>query len=230
MDVVYVCRDGDNPELRYSLRSLSNVQHGTVHIVGGHPAWVNLDTVTVHRRPPEKTKYTTTTASVEYACQTGTVSDPFMLWNDDFYAIAPTAVQPMHRGPLNTVLRQYRTRAGAWADGLRVTTTHLKQRLPDQPLFSYELHVPLVVSKKVMLEALTFARTLPTVAPHKRTIYGNLAQLGGVQVRDPKVCHETRSFPSGPWLSSDDSGFGSLVAPFLKSMFPDACRYEVQSR
>lgn len=230
MDVVYVCRDGENPELRYSLRSLSNVPHETVHIVGGHPDWINTATVTVHRQPPEKTKYATTTASVEYACRAGTVSDPFMLWNDDFYAIAPTTVQPMHRGNLDDVMRQYRTRPGAWADGLRVTTTHLKQILPGQILYSYEVHVPLIVRKKEMLDALAFARTLPTGAPHKRTIYSNMAQLGGVQVRDPKVSHETRSFPNGPWLSSDDSGFGSLVAPFLQTMFPSPCRYEDQVR
>ena len=41
MDLVYVVRDGANPELRYSLRSVAvNLPHDRVWIVGHVPAWI----------------------------------------------------------------------------------------------------------------------------------------------------------------------------------------------
>lgn len=228
MDAVYVCRDGDNSELRYSLRSLAqHVPHDRVHIVGGHPRWINNDTVTIHRRPVAETKFATTTSHIRYACNSASISDPFMLWNDDFYAITQVDEIPaMHRGPLTAVMRQYRHLNAAWAHGLRVTTAHLKTVFPGRELYSYEVHVPIVVHKTPMLDALTVASGLKTRAPHKRTIYGNVAQLGGVQIRDPKITRQTVSLPDGPWLSSDDGAFHSVVAPILERLFPDACRYE----
>ena len=40
-DIVYVVRPGErNEELRYSLRSLSNLPHGRVWIAGYMPKWV----------------------------------------------------------------------------------------------------------------------------------------------------------------------------------------------
>lgn len=40
MDILYLCRPGENLELRYSLRSLRNVPHGRVWIFGDCPDWV----------------------------------------------------------------------------------------------------------------------------------------------------------------------------------------------
>jgi hypothetical protein len=112
---------------------------------------------------------------------------------------------------------------------LRATGAYLKQVLPDQMLYCYEVHVPLVIHKAAMLEALTVARSLPTRAPHKRTIYGNLAGLGGHEVPDPKVSRQNSNRPAGPWMSSDDTGFRPLVLPILTTLFPNPCRYEDQT-
>ncbi|MGJ3558831.1 hypothetical protein ACR6C2_07580 [Streptomyces sp. INA 01156] len=53
------------------------------------------------------------------------------------------------------------------------------QGCPD-PL-SYELHVPLPVEKTPMLHALDTGRHLDVL--HKRTAYGNLAEIGGSRSR-----------------------------------------------
>lgn len=232
MDAVYVCRSGQNFELRFSLRSLAAfVPHGRVHIVGGWPPWVDRSTVQTHLRSAARTKYATTTAHVRYACEHPDVSDPFMLWNDDFYAIRPVAEpgRVWHRGTLEQVVQQYRGMCSAWADGLRATAARLAELLPDRGLYSYELHVPLVVHKGPMLHALQVAESMRVAAPHKRTLYGNLAGLRGERLRDPKVTQATGRWPDGDWLSSDDAGFSRVVAPRLKVLFPDAGRYEIRS-
>ena len=231
MDAVYVCRSGQNFELRFSLRSLAAfVPHDRVHIVGGWPPWIDRSAVRTHLRPAARTKYATTTAHLRYACEQSGVSDPFMLWNDDFYAVRPIEdpvdACGVHRGPLDQVVQQYRGMRGAWADGLRATAGRLAGLLPGRELWCYELHVPLIVHKAPMLHALQVAESMRVAAPHKRTLYGNLAGLGGVQVRDPKVTQATGQWPDGDWLSSDDAGFSRVVAPHLKVLFPEVGRYE----
>ena len=229
MDAVYVCRSGQNFELRFSLRSLAaNVPVDAVHIVGGWPPWVNQAYVRTHLRPTARTKYATTTAHLRYACEHPDISDPFMLWNDDFYALQPVPGAPsVHRGELGLMVERFRGASGHWADGLRATTAALAPLLPGQTLYSYELHVPLLVHKAAMLEALDVCAGIRTTAPHKRTVYGNLAQLGGVPMRDPKVTRHSLAVPGSVWLSSDDAGFSSGTAPQLKALFPEPCPYEI---
>lgn len=234
MDAVYVCRPGQNFELRFSLRSLAAfVPHDRVHIVGGWPPWVDRTTVQTHLRPAVRTKYATTTAHLRYACEHPGVSDPFMLWNDDFYALRRVEdvgqACGVHRGPMELVVQQYRGMRGAWADGLRATAGKLAELLPKRKLYSYELHIPLVVHKEPMLRALEVAEAMQVAAPHKRTLYGNLAGLGGMQARDVKVTAVTGWPLDGAWLSSDDAGFSRAVAPRLKALLPEAGRYEIRS-
>jgi len=233
MDAVYVCRSGQNFELRFSLRSLARfVPHDQVHIVGGWPPWVDGTAVQLHDRPAAATKYATTTAHLRYACERPDISDPFMLWNDDFYALSPMGdvgeACGLHRGPLEQVVSRYRAMKGAWADGLRATAAHLARLLPG-PLWCYELHVPLVVHKAHMLHAISIAETLGVAAPHKRTLYGNLARLGGREVRDWKVTRANQQLPPDGWCSSDDAGFPAAVAPVLKRLLPDPSPYEIRA-
>ena len=48
MDYVYICRSGDNDELRYSLRSIEeNMPDGRVWVVGHRPLWYIGDFIPV---------------------------------------------------------------------------------------------------------------------------------------------------------------------------------------
>ncbi|MDX3229577.1 hypothetical protein [Streptomyces sp. ME19-01-6] len=76
--------------------------------------------------------------------------------------------------------------AAALFRGLRETRDVLIELGHPDPL-SYELHVPMPVQKSGMLAALEIARHLDVV--HKRTLYGNLAGLGGDQTGDVKILH-----------------------------------------
>lgn len=226
MDVVYVCRDGDNPELRYSLRSLANVPHERVFIFGGCPAWVNTDVVTHVSSPQHVSPYASTRAHIKAACQHAEVSDPFMLWNDDFYAMEPVDELPvMCRGSLAEMVERFAKTQTTWARGIRETAVLLRDLGYEAPV-SYDLHVPLPVHKSKMLEALKLAKRVRGDAVHVRTIYGNLAGLGGTEMLDVKMMRRSDPIPRGPWLSSGDNTFRAVVEPVLRYLFPDPCAYE----
>lgn len=225
MDAVYVCRPGQNEPLRYSLRSLAaNVHHDNVWVYGDAPEWVTG--LGVFHRPKKSDKYDTVTGHIEAACLEPLVSDPFMLWNDDFYAVEPVGeLARLHRGPLSDELTRFARRHDDWCAGLRGAAS-LLERILDAPehLLSYELHVPLIVKKTEMHIAIQAIKDDQIGSSHRRTVYGNIARLGGEQIPDPKMVG--RAWPSGSWVSSTPPTFKSLALPRLQRLFPVASPYE----
>ncbi|MFJ7586960.1 hypothetical protein ACIQZO_06110 [Streptomyces sp. NPDC097617] len=198
LDIVVPVREGAvNEQLRYALRSwAAHLPHGQVWVVGYRPAWA----VGVQHLPTRQrgTKHENTTLAVRAACQHPDVSSRFLLANDDMFVMRPVDEMPvLHRGPVRNVETYYAARAaGDYLRGMRETRDLLAELGHRDPL-SYELHVPMPVDKAGMLDALDAARHLDAV--HKRTLYGNLAQLGGAEIRDVKIM---RRSPGG--FSEDD--------------------------
>lgn len=231
MDVVYVCRDGENPELRYSLRTLRNVNHDKVWVFGGAPSWLNPDTVNHVYRPQRGTSYSSTRNHILAACNTPGVSDPFLLWNDDFFAMEAVGDVPiMHRGSLESMVERFALVKTGWVKRLKTTAAFLSKVEGVEDPVSYDLHVPLVVYKDQMKEALRLTEKIQNAAIHIRTIYGNIDPLGGVEIEDPKMLRRSDPFPQGPWLSSSDDSFRSAVEPVLRYLFPDPSPHELCER
>jgi hypothetical protein len=224
--VVPVRRGAANEQLRYALRSwAAHLPHGRVWIVGHRPAWVTG----VEHIPAEQrgSKYQNTTAAVRAACERPGVSREFLLCNDDFFVMRPTAVMPvLHRGPVTEVEAHYATHtSGKYLRGMRQTRRLLAELGHEEPL-SYELHVPLPVDKGRMLAALDAGRDLNVV--HKRTLYGNLAQLGGERMEDVKVLTRGARFPAGSaFLSTlpDTFAYGAVGA-HIRQVFNVPSPYE----
>ena len=234
MDVVYLCRAGENEELRYSLRSLANLPHERVWLFGGAPQWVtDVDLVATDQRG---TKYQVTTRAMRAACEHPDVSDPFALFNDDFYVARPCAEVPvLHRGLISDVLADYRRRGhggSSYCRGMVQTARLLRSLGYDAPL-SYELHVPLPVGKRAMTEALDVGAAAGIAVLHKRTLYGNLARLGGerlidvkiTRARDGRIVSRRGAHAGHAWLSSGDATFRELE-PFLRHRFPSPSPHE----
>lgn len=226
MDIVYVTREGENPELRYSLRSLVNVPHSEVWIFGGRPPGLNYEMVLHEPRTQKVSPYQSTRDHIKAACTHPRVSDPFMLWNDDFYAMMPVVnMASLHRGSMSALLARHPKFGTAWWKGLRETLVVLERMGMEDPI-SYDVHVPMVVHKRQMLDALQVAKRVRADAIHLRSIYGNLASLGGVEIADPKMLNRSDPFPQGPWLSSGSNTFRSTVEPVLRYLFPEKSAYE----
>lgn len=225
-DVVYVVRQGeDNEELRWSLRSLANLPHGQVCLAGYRPAWatgvLHLSTM------QDGSKYANSTRNLLTACMDDRLSDDVVLMNDDFFVMTqvPGDLPTMHRGPVPLVARTYPH--GRYRQGMTETAALLEELGVEEPV-SYELHVPMIVNRAAMVETLRVGVESGIDCLHKRTLYGNLMQLGGRLAEDVKV-HNAKQVGWSwyPFLSTSDSSFARLpVGQFIRDAFPEPSEFE----
>lgn len=225
MDVVYLLKpDEGNEELRFSLRSLANLTHERVWLAGYRPTWVNEVGHIPTRQ--NRDRHVNTTLNMWAACQHPEVSDPFILFNDDFFAMHRIVEVPTwHRGTVAQFIRRPNV-VGQYGSGAGATAELLHRLGYDDPL-CYEVHAPLVVHKQVMLRALDLGRGVRTL--HKRTLYGNLADLGGYQHADVKVHGDEKPDERWPFWSTEDFSFSLCrVGDLIRGRFGTPSRYELE--
>jgi len=240
-DIVYVVKPGDdNDELRYSLRSVVNLPHRQLFVVGYTPAWVRgAISIDVQQ---QATKWLSSTRNMLAACSDPRVGEDFVYFNDDMFVMHPIDRMPIyHRGKVDDVIREHHILVSRgkpvdtrYLNGMERTAKLLERLLRDrESLLSYELHVPLPVRKSEMLKALAACKQLAVA--HKRTVYGNLAAIGGQQIRDVKISKvKPRWDPSWTFLSTDDEEWQRhepdtvVVADFVRGIFSSPGPYEAR--
>jgi len=214
-DVLYRVRGRrHNEELRYSLRSLANVEHGEVWIVGQAPPWVTG--VQVIEGGMLRTKWHNLVADLHKACVVLT-GRTLILMDDDFYVLGKGPIPMLYRGSLREHIE---ATAGSYQRTLQNTADYLKQWGVHRPL-SYELHVPMVIDADQMAEVLA-----PVVgqALQARTLYGNLVGPVGSMALDVKA-RRGKPLSTGRWLSSQ--GWFGAIADRLTTALPERSAYEL---
>lgn len=225
MDVVYVV-GVHSDELRYSLRSLVNVDHDWVWIVSETlPEWVrNVGHIPVGddwyrvRNVVEKL----------YAAATHPeVSETFQYWNDDFFALQPTEVVPRHRGVWTP-----RKPRGQQPPRLSLRDsfkwTHwLLHNLDVSPIYNYELtHTPMPISGAGLVEAVDVARRHGLDAPRVKTLYGNFCRVGGEEGVNVKAGKATEKLKDPVWTSTNVNSWNGYVGKLIRERFPEPSVYE----
>lgn len=230
MDVLYPLKQHDNNnELRCSLRSLKNIPHDRVFVCGWKPFWMTDDVVHIPTdQDNNENKYLKSTRNLIKACEDERLSDDFILMNDDMYIMRPiTEIPVMHRGPINDVINWYwkRHSSGPYANGM-VATFHRLDRMGCKNIMSYELHVPMVVNKKKFLETLKLSLEMEGFG--KRTLYGNINQIGGVQAEDVKYSTRRRDIdPELAFISTEEASFMyHPIGNYIREKFNKRCKYE----
>lgn len=182
--------------LRYSLRTVEKfgLGVGKVYLVGGLEwrGWENSYIKLIHFPDFFDNWYLNTALKVWVATLVEEISDPFLFMNDDFF-FTRTVYLPefpvYHEGDLSekllTPFHDDRYKAT-----IRRTIAILKK--VGSTTFSYELHYPLPIYKEIFRQVMEGVREVWAVAELEkgvlwRSLYGNLAELGGVRWEDGKV-------------------------------------------
>lgn len=234
IDVIYIVRPGDdNEELRYSLRSVAKyMAHRRIVIAGHTPDWVknvySIETI------QDGTKYQNAETNWRAAMADESVTDDFVIMNDDFYIMKPTLNSydiNLHRGSLDDVIGYYSKMPGPYIANMR-RTRELLVKLGFEPrdLNSYALHIPMIMNK-LKRRILQHVIDEAGYEPHQvqaRTLYGNFWRVGGRPMQDVK----TSGRDLGPknndtFLSSDDQSFNDgRMGEYIREQFKNKCKYE----
>ena len=228
MDLVYICKSGDNEELRYSIRSaVKNLNFDNLWVVGGKPNWYIGNHLEVIQN---KSKYTNARNNLRAICNSSEISESFILMNDDFYIMNKVDNVPhMHGGPLANKIKQYEDLTGntRYVLMLKRTLLSLSRRFKKDVL-DYELHVPMVMEKQKLL-------TIIELPDLWRSRYGNTFDIGGIEMEDVKVYSSgalaKKSYDINnlkyDYLSSNSDSFEMIKDKILNVDFADKTVYEV---
>ncbi len=229
MDFVYICKEGVNEELKYSIRSVvESFPESNIWVVGGKPDWYTGNYIQVNQ---VHIKYKNAVENLKMACSSPQISDKFILMNDDFYIIEKiNNIDTFHGGYLLNKINLYQKLNGNsnYTRKLSATYKKLKGMGINDPL-DYELHVPMIMEKERLQEVLDSNGQFLW-----RSMYGNIFNVGGSEMKDVKV------YTKGPlvfksynlniddhtYLSSSDSSFDVIWNKILKVKFKQKTKFE----
>lgn len=229
MNFVYICRGGENEELRYSLRSLANsFPDASVWVVGGIPKWYSGNKISIEQNAG---KWANAVNNLNAIIESPEIPEEFVLMNDDFFIINKIdSIKHYHEGLLLDKIEKY--------DELKMDPNYVKklghtyarlQRMGVENPVSYETHTPMTMLKGRLGEIMQYCP--PSLW---RSMYGNVHNVGGEQIKDVKVYYRDRfatishdyTASDLPILSTDDESFISVRDLVLKKKFTKKSKYE----
>lgn len=226
MDLVYICRKGDNEELRYSLRSIEkNAPGHRVWVVGYKPEWYSGNFISI---PDTSTKFNNIRNAMFQVAANPEISEDFVFMNDDFFLIKPIdKFVDYNGGLLIDKIRRYRqiNPTSSYVVLLNKTYQYIR-RLGIKDPIDYDIHVPMIFNKAKLLE-LSYMLFQP------RSLYGNLYQIVSETITDVKRYASTSYMNElsyvkmeYPFISTEDNSFEHVKKTILEDMFPEPSQYE----
>jgi len=220
MDVVIPYRRSFSKELIYALRSIDqNLPHRNVYIIGDDTPELAIENIQFQ----QSSDIARNTADIiTLACNNPDISDDFIYTHDDIFVMNPIAKIPIHyKTTFRELLSDVKKPNDYYTKRAIKTYQKLRELGISEPL-CYELHIPFVINKKKWLETAETAG----YQFNKTSIYGNLHEIGGTQLKDPKV-FRTDWLPSGDFISTHEATFDKFQAGrIIRSRFAERCRYE----
>jgi hypothetical protein len=218
MDFVYICRDGENEELRYSIRSVVKYfKDAVIWVVGGKPNWYSGNFVEVK---DSGHKFQNIHDAYVAIAEEKKISNKFILMNDDFFILKNQNFYNYYSGFLKDKIISHSTQYGntSYARALNGAVRELKIRGIKEPL-NYDIHTPMVFEKPLLAQVLGLS-----LAP--RSLYGNLFINDGINIQDVKIYKHTKEFDlNNNFISTEDNSF-NLIKDQLSRMFKEKTKYE----
>lgn len=219
MDYVYICRPGENEELKYSIRSVeSNLDHRNIWLIGYKPDWYKGNFFEVKDK---STKFENIRNCIETITTIEDISNEFTLMNDDFYIMKPMKQVPMyHGGLLDDKISRYVADSGStrYTRILALASKQIKRKGIEEPL-DYDIHTPMIMNKYNLAKVVDM-----NLAP--RSTYGNIFNVGGTQIDDVKIYRYNNKIDDSSGIFSTEDRSIYLVRKMLIEHFPTRSSYE----
>lgn len=229
MDVLYPLGTGSNYrnlELRFSLRSLINVDHDRIFLIGPLlPRWIqNISYIKFDDKPLRK--QINVINKILFMCRPDSgLSEDFILMNDDFYFLKK---QELKNYIMDLSLQDLFNKHPKSSYGLAVHTTITYLKKNQLPELNYEIHYPFIINKKKFLELFSKIDSKEGAILY-RSIYGNTYQLPG-EMREDFKFYDPLDFynKKGELFFSSDNIIPCIYdfKQFMLKLFPDRCIHE----
>ena len=227
---VYICRNGENEELRYSLRSVQTFYpNSTVWVVGGKPDWYVGNFIPIKQVADA---FQNVKNSLIAIMDNPNIPDEIVIMNDDFFFVRYVpAIKAYSSGTLHNkiVFNKSNGVNSPYIRRLNHLLRHCKKH-KDTPL-DFETHAPMLISKSKL-------STIVNENVMWRSNYGNrfLSDNEIEVIQDVKVYSDSKySFKSYKYLSfkytffsTQDSSFTEVYEKMLKNMFCIPSQYELK--
>jgi hypothetical protein len=226
MDYVYICRKGENEELRYSIRSVvKNLPTGNIWVVGYKPDWYVGNFIPVK---DTEYKFENIKKCMSAIVNSQDISDDFVSMHDDFFITKEIDTIPiLYGGPLQDRVSLYKEISPSSAYTRLLSNTYKKLvSLGIKDPLDYDIHVPMIMNKSLLGKILS----MPYL---ERSNYGNVFEIGGLPSSDVKVYSRSRmssrsyDFINGEsyFLSTEDSSFEKIKGT-IANLFPNPSQHE----
>lgn len=242
MDIVYILKeDNNNIDLVYSLRTLYNNVSGYENIwcVGYKPDWVS-DTIQYIPTIQSGTKWENSFYNVCSACRAKGISDDFILYNDDFFAINKVNLYTdinHYRNTLDEAIEMYSKQIKTRWIKAHQHTKDLLISLNSSHFLNFALHIPFKVNKEKFLEMANNPIVTSILNRYHilqyRSVYGNLYWNNPTQMKDCKgkkgMDLTDDELENGQWISVFDNTtnnldkypiFNRLLSPYKNLISP----------
>lgn len=218
MDFVYICRNGENEELKYSIRSVvKHFKDATIWVVGGKPNWYSGNFIEVG---DSGNKFQNINDCYDAITKEDKISNSFILMNDDFFILKHQKFYNYYSGFLKDKIISHSIQYGntSYARALNSAVRELKIRGVKEPL-NYDIHTPMVFEKPLLSQIVGLS-----LAP--RSLYGNLFIKDGINIKDVKIYKDTKEIDlNNNFISTEDNSF-SLIKDRLSRIFREKTKYE----
>lgn len=228
MDIVYVYKHwwGNWLELKYSLRSLVNINHNNVYIVWDKPDWAkNIIHIPV---PDDKwSKYLNVLGKYRAICENENISENFVLMNDDMYIMEPITDIPYY---IKWTLKEHieYIKEKHWDTKYCEVINRVYKKYKNWLAFT--VHCPIIYNKQKLKKLLD---TIWDEEISIRSLYWNMYNVpyekyNKNDISDCKVYLMDRKYNLWRFLSSDDSSVRNMsFIRFMNQRFPSKCKYEI---
>ncbi|MBQ9160944.1 MAG: hypothetical protein IJ122_06440 [Methanobrevibacter sp.] len=218
LDLVYYFEGQDSEELRYSIRSAcENLNVRKIFLVGDKPKWFKEteNSVYVHSKINIGTNGLGSIPILHLAnlLKSGKCPDEFLLMNDDFFILKR----------IKTWVNYYRDEKDYEEKARKNHSFHLRTFrsltfVNNLDGHKYNLHSPIKIEKKNLIELIKIWSTLPKRDIDFRTFYGNLYIKDAIPIKDNKIT--TDDFQLTVFVSTNNDSFKNLkIGRILRTKF-----------